>query len=286
MFGTMIQSYLGAGLAGVIALGAFHARPAHAHGDLHLQIVALSETIEKDPSNPDLYLRRGELNRIHQLWDAALADFETVRTLAPTQIHTDLRLGRLYLDMNLPAAAESVLSRFLKNQPDHTDAYALRGQARVALGRPLDGAQDYSLAIQHLLSPVPELYIARSHALAQAGPDHLEQALASLDEGILSLGNLVTLQLPAMDLEIEMDRYDAALKRLDLLIALSPRKETWLKRRGEILLKAKREKEALQAFEQALQAMEKLPPARRFVPAMQSLETTLTELIDQIKTHP
>jgi predicted Zn-dependent protease len=274
------------GLTCLMMLFMVQARPVQAHGDLHLQIVEVSEIIQKDPSNPDLYLKRGELNRIHQLWDAALADFETVRSLSPTQVQTDLRLGRLYLDMDLPAAADSTLSRFLEKQTVSPEAYTLRGQARVRLDRPLEGAQDFGRAIQHHLSPGPELYIQQSLALSKAGSNHLAEAVASLDAGINKLGSLVTLQLPAIDLEIEQEHYDDALRRLDQLTALSPRKETWLKRRGEILLKAGRDQEALEAFENALEAMEKLPPARRFVPAMQALETKLGELIDQINTQP
>ena len=59
------------------------------------------------------------------------------------------------------------------------------------------------------------------------------------------------------------------------MAAKSPRKETWLARKGEILLQADRTNEARTAFKAALDAMDTLPPGRRNVPAMIDLEKHL-----------
>jgi len=59
---------------------------------------------------------------------------------------------------------------------------------------------------------------------------------------------------------------------LDSVAAQSPRKETWLERRAEILLQAGRPKEATEAYQAALKALDSLPPSRRQVPAMIELE--------------
>ena len=48
--------------------------------------------------------------------------------------------------------------------------------------------------------------------------------------------------------------------------------DRWLARRGEILLQAGRREEARAAYEQALKALDSLPPGRRNVPAMNELE--------------
>jgi hypothetical protein len=60
-------------------------------------------------------------------------------------------------------------------------------------------------------------------------------------------------------------------------MANSPRKETWLARKGEILQRADRKAEAAAAYRSALVAMETLPPFRRKVPAMQDLEKRLRD---------
>jgi predicted negative regulator of RcsB-dependent stress response len=104
-----------------------------------------------------------------------------------------------------------------------------------------------------------------------------------LDDGIKKLGPLVTLELCAVDIEVKDKQYDAALARLDLLAAKSPRKESWLARRGDILLQAGKTEEARKAFQTALDAMETLPPARRNVPAMLELQTRLREQLAKLK---
>jgi predicted negative regulator of RcsB-dependent stress response len=97
------------------------------------------------------------------------------------------------------------------------------------------------------------------------------------------MGPLVTLQLCALDIEVKQKQYDDALKRLESITAKSPRKETWLARRGEILQEAGRKSEARQAFTAALEAMETLPPARKNVPAMMDLQKHLREELDKLK---
>lgn len=253
--------------------------PARGHGDLHLQIQEVTEEISKSPTDAVLYLKRGELNRIHQLYDAAMADFEQVRTLAPTNTPVSISLGRLYVEMQLPLAARAALDRYLVAEPSSSEAYTLRGRAWIQLEDPMQAARDFKRAIDHNVAPGPELFIEHSRALAMAGPTQQESALAALDRGIQSLGPLVTLQLPAIDLEVDMKRYDAALARLDQLAARSPRKETWLKRRGEILRQAGRPADAQAAFRQALESLNTLPPSRRNVPAMVALEKELKQLL-------
>src|SRR5206468_8109047 len=106
-------------------------------------------------------------------------------------------------------------------------------------------------------------------------------ALRSLEEGIKKIGPIVTLQLFAIDLEVKQKRYDAALTRLEQISAQFPRKETWLARRGEILQQAGRDKEARDAFRDALKAISILPAPRRQVPAMLELEKRLQALLEQ-----
>ena len=62
---TNVSHRLIAGLAG--ALGLVLLSPAaSAHEDLLLQIQNVTSQLGRDPNNPDLYLRRGELRRLHQ----------------------------------------------------------------------------------------------------------------------------------------------------------------------------------------------------------------------------
>ena len=54
-----------------------------AHGPLHAQIEEVSRRIAQAPREAALYLKRGELHRLHTDWAAALADYRRARLLDP-----------------------------------------------------------------------------------------------------------------------------------------------------------------------------------------------------------
>src|SRR5437899_764248 len=71
-----------------------------AHGDLHLQIEEVTKRIMQEPRNGELYLKRGELHRAHQDWDAAQADYDQASSLNPNLTVVDLGRGKMFLDAN------------------------------------------------------------------------------------------------------------------------------------------------------------------------------------------
>jgi tetratricopeptide (TPR) repeat protein len=254
--------------------------PAPAHADLLLQIEEATRRIEREPKNGELYLRRGELHRAHQDWDAAQADYDRARSLDAQLAVVDLARGKMYLEAGWPLSALVALDRFVAGHTNHADALVTRARALAKLSRYGEAARDYNQAIEHAARPQPEVFLERSQALIAAGDAHLEEALRGLEEGMRKLGPLVTLQLFAIDVELKQKRVDAALARLDRVASQSPRKETWLARRGEILQQAGRAKEAIEAYQAALRAIAALPPARRQVPAMAELEKRVRQSLE------
>jgi predicted Zn-dependent protease len=266
----------------IVALIAASLLPLHlaAHGDLHEQIRAVTEQIAKDPKNSELYLKRGELHRAHQEWDEAQADYDHALALNPGLTVIDFTRGRMFLEANWPRSAKVCLDRFLRKHTNHVEGFTARARTLVKLEKPLDAARDFTTAIGFAPTGRPELYIERAQALASAGDKHYAEALRGLDEGIERLGPLVTIQLHAIDLELRRKQFDAALGRLEKIAVQSPRKETWLARRGEILQQAGRPDEARAAYEEALKALNTLPSARRNVPAMAELERRIKAAIE------
>ena len=255
---------------------------AHAHGDLDLQIIEATKQIQKDPKNPELYVRRGELHRAHVDWDAAQADFDYALTLDPKLAIVDFSKGRTFLEANWPLSAKVTLDRFIGKYPNHAEALVTRARALVKLNQRLAAAEDYSRAITNTTEGRPELFLERAQAYAAEGQGHVDDAIKGLDEGVQKLGPLVTLQLYAIDLDTENKRFDAALTRLDSVMAKAPRKETWLERRGNILRQAGRPADARSAYEEALKSMDTLPPMRRNVPAMLDLEKRLRTALQSL----
>jgi tetratricopeptide (TPR) repeat protein len=243
----------------------------HAHGDLHRQIADATARVEREPDRAALYLRRGELHRAHRDWAAALADYDRAAALDPALAAVDLGRAAVWLEIDRPAEALESAERHAGALPE---ARLLRARALARLGRAAEAADEWGRAIAALARPRPDHFVARAQALADAGRP--EEALASLDEGIERLGPVVSLDLPAIELELRLSRVDTALARVERQAAASPRKETWLLRRGEILEGAGRAGEARIAYAAALRALEATPVARRHTRAMEEVRERST----------
>jgi tetratricopeptide (TPR) repeat protein len=262
-----------------------------AHLSINEQIVDLTKRLETEPDQAKratLYLRRGELHRVHRDWSAALADYESARALEPGLAEVDLHIGRAMFEAGRPEHAKLALDRFLGQYPNHVKALVTRARVFVQLGAPLAAAHDFTRAIAQFQPPnhpLPEYYLERAQALAAAGDAYIDAALRGLDDGINRLGNLVTLQLYAVDLELVKQRYAAALHRLDRLIAQTPHMPHVLARRGEIYEQAGRLAEARQAYTEALRTLTTLPSSRRTSTSVVSLETRLRDAVERLAAH-
>ena len=253
------------------------------HGDAHDLIRTVSEQLREHPRDSDLYYQRGELYRRHGDFDLALADYERAARYSTNTPMLDLSRGLLLVDAKWPQTAKVYLDRFLARETNHVVALVTRAKAQLQLQNRDAAVFDYTLAIQASREPRPELFIERAQALITDDGGRLDEAIQGLDEGIRRLGSVITLQLYAIDLELKRRQTNAALGRLDGIIAQSPRKETWQARRGEILQQAGRRQEARAAFITALGELGKLPPARRNVPALQELERRIRSAITNLE---
>jgi tetratricopeptide (TPR) repeat protein len=240
--------------------------------DLQEMIIAITKQIKREPRNASLYLKRGELHRLHKDWDEALTDYNRAARLDPHLDEVNLARGRLYFDTGKLDQAKSLFDRYLAAHPCDVEALMTRVQLLVKLNQPLLAAEDYTRAIEAMERPKPEHYIERAQLLLSGGERYRDQAIRGIDEGIRKLGPIVTLELFAIEIEIADGKYDAAIARVERMEKQTARKEVWLARRGEILVKALRTDEAREAFKAALAAIESLPAYHRRTRATLELE--------------
>ena len=255
-----------------------------AHGDLHGRIETLTRYIAAEPNNGALYMQRGELHRHHQDFEAALADYAKAEQLDTNLLTIDMNRGKALWAAGRHQAAKQALERFIKRFPDHAEALLTRARVLVALND-LDGAvSDFNRALKTHPDPTPDLYLERAQAMKKPDNQNVDEILRGLDEGLKRLGPAVTLQLIAIDFELQARRYDAALERVHKLTEQMPRKDLWLARRAEILVQAGRPKEAAKAYKEALAALEKLPESRRYAKATMDFERQLRTELERLST--
>jgi predicted Zn-dependent protease len=248
---------------------------AIAHGGFELRIAEADRAVSTYPAAPRHRLARAELHRRHGDFSAALRDLEQARELAPDLHSVEFFRGLVYLDSDRPEKAEATLRRFLELEPEHPAGHEARARALLRLERPLDAAREYDLVIAQQPVPIPEYYLERARAFAAAGDKYLDEAVRGLDDGIASIGPVVTLERAAIDLDVRRGAIEAALARLERIIEQSTRRETWRAMRGELLMRLGRAEEARQSFDTALAELRELPPERRGSFAMSRLETRI-----------
>lgn len=251
--------------------------PAVAHEGIYEQIAELTRRIRREPQHPAYYLKRGELFRLLKQWDSALADYDRAATLDPTSVEVEFFRGRMWAEARQPGRARVALDRFLRAKPADMEGRLTRARLFARLGHTAAAVADYSQVIDFSPQPKPDHLIERARVQVTAG--EFAAALRGLDEGLTKLGPIVTLQVEAIEIELKNRNLDGALARLDAAAAPSPRREQWLARRGEILLKAGRRAEAKVAFAAALTAIEALPIHLRQVKATIALEKKVRTLL-------
>ena len=150
------------------------------------------------------------------------------------------------------------------------------GRAWLALGETEAAAKDFGDAIAKGTRPTPEQVLEHRDALLSLGKK--QDALRALDEGMTRVGPVVSLVLPAIDLELDLGRSDAALARLDALAGGANPNPTWIARRGEILEQAGRSADARAEYAKALALLDARPPGRRGKPLEDLRQRLVTAL--------
>ena len=106
-------------------------------------------------------------------------------------------------------------------------------------------------------------------------PRGAQPLLAALEAGLERLGSVITLEQRALALELALERKDAALDRLERLIAASPQPAQLCYQRGELLESLGRTQAARESYRAGLAALDRLPPGRLRAPAFSELYARL-----------
>jgi tetratricopeptide (TPR) repeat protein len=263
----------------VVAVGVIAAssRIAQAHGPTRERIAKLTAAIARDPANPDLYVTRATVHREMGTTRSALADLDHALQLDTTR--DDIRTARAVVlcDLDEFAAALTALDDVLARNAGDATAWSTRGYALAGLGRHAEAAAALDRAIALADPPRIEDYVLRARCLTAPGDIHIERAIAGIDEGLVRLGPVASLQVMAVELDRSRGSFDSALARVDAMGPLWDREESLLALRGDVLAEAGRTLEAQAAYTEALQTIEEREARGRVTAATRRLHDLLLQ---------
>lgn len=145
------------------------------HGDYDQALTACNRLIEIKPRYSEGYWRRaavyyakgnavaaaGRMDESKEDYRSALADYDTLTTLAPNACLAILERGRVHLKMGHEEKARSNFTAAIKCDPNLTDAYLMRASLNEATGDYDEALQDYGHAIR-LAPRMTDGYLARA----------------------------------------------------------------------------------------------------------------------------
>jgi tetratricopeptide (TPR) repeat protein len=262
-------------LATLACLLARVGQPAQAHGPDHEVIVALTAEIARNPGDPERLLHRGERYRSHGDLASARLDFQAALSNNPACHPARLRLALVARDQEKLPESLHLLDQTLAAQPTNLLARVARADVLIRSGRPGEAIPEYDRIIADSPQPRPDVFLSRSRTLLAHDTNAWARALEGVEDGIRRLGPVPSLQLHALELEERGGRVDAALVRIDAIMAGMDRRERWLARRGDVLLAAGRTRDARTEYQRSLAALDRLPERLRRTIASEELRQEL-----------
>jgi tetratricopeptide (TPR) repeat protein len=255
---------------------------SHGHGAYHEELERADEEIAAHPEDGQLWYRRGFLNVLHGAWESALVDLEKADRLAPGKFATNWLRGQALTTAGQFAAARAVLNDFIAQYPDHGGALASRARALVQLKEHTAALADYRAALTKTPNAEPDLVQEVVEALIFEQQN--EEAADLLEVHLKRLGNSPGLVMKALELEVVLGRYDAALSRVDVLQQTAPRPEPWMAKRASILAQAGRIRESQAAWQELITHLQALPNLERGAHSMQLIAEQAHQALASLKT--
>ena len=253
-----------------------------AHGDIHEQIIKVSQQIKAAPDSMELYLKRGQLYHQHGEFRRAKADFKRVRKKSFFFKIVDLELARLLLDRNRPRKALRYVNNFLSHEAEHLQAILTRAKIYTQLHQHHAATEDYEQAIAIAQSPKPEYYLDLAASILQTDPNAYSQAVEALQRGETALGFIITLQQELVNLAIAHRQYEDALTWIQHILKKIPRQEQWLARKAEVLEQMGDNQQATIFYKKALQAIHQLPDRHKKTDRMKTLQQKINQRLQAL----
>ena len=230
---------------------------AFGHPGQHEQLQQISRSIAQSPDAQDLYIKRGAIYSIGSEFEPAIADFDRAAQLGSPAIVAFER-GVLYYRMGEFDRAIRYLDQYIALFPRMALAHEYRFRCNRDAGNYADAVNDLNRYFELHENPHPGNYISAATMLDEMGKT--DEALKVLDAGLDKIGLTPQLQRHAIKLELENQRPENAIRRLEVL--RKPLKENpgWKVDMAELLLLVNRRAEAETLLTEAATELSELRP--------------------------
>ena len=126
------------------------------------QTYAIEGTLAEDPMNTTLRLDLADIHLAHKHISAAITTYQSLIRLNPASVSGYDKLGRLYMDLNMPQRAIPFFRKVLELNPDMVEAHVRLGWLYTTL-KAFDKAESH---LQAAIEKMPGLALAY-HGLAE-----------------------------------------------------------------------------------------------------------------------
>ncbi|EIP96940.1 hypothetical protein OpiT1DRAFT_01367 [Opitutaceae bacterium TAV1] len=255
--------------------------PVGAHPDASHKLEEIDRHLADQPDDPALLLTRAEILLERSDVSGARASAAAAAAADPRIRDLGYVRARILDAAGDRAGALALLRKALQDDPRHLRGQRLLSAWELQAGNLDDAIAAAGLALESDGVLAPDDFTTCARLLVNRGqPGDDRRALAVLDRAITRFGSLTGLQYMACDIEVSRQHHDAALARIDALVArYRPRVEFEL-RRSDILSRAGRRHEASRACDRALALLDALPPERRATPAFRDTRARIAALRD------
>ncbi len=250
----------------------FSPQNALSHPDLELQIKAVTAQITADPEDFSLYLKRGELYRLHCDYESALRDFEKFSHIDTNESVVEFLIGRTLQESGQPEKAISNLKKFLNHNPQHSIALLVYARSLSSLNRTDEASECFKLSIKNAPVKAPDLYIEWANIFLKPDHERFMKALDVLFKGISQLGPVISLVDHTVSLQQRSGDFASAISHIEMLPVEIQATPMWLTRRADCMRALGDLDQSDILYHQALRAIATLPHARRELPALRELK--------------
>lgn len=255
-----------------------------AHGPIHEKIAEVSKKIEKNPTDPSLYVERAGYYKIDGNLDKSFADYKHARNLDSTLETLDLLIAELFFEFDHFHSALACATAFEQQQINTAECYLLKAKIYDKLFM-ADSALHYAEASYPFQSkPSTHFFVTVKEYVLFADKTDYKKASFWLDEGKKRMPFDLVIQEEYVNLALRFENYSKAEALCLEQIPKLKRKEYWYNLLASVYVLQDEKGKAIDSYSKALTLIDKLPRHHKNTSYIINLKSDIDSKLSQLKS--